>query len=44
MIAAALRATAADGSLWTTAWANVVAGITVGIVALPLSMGLAIAK
>lgn len=44
MIANALRSALADGSLSLTLWRNVLAGITVGIVALPLSMGLAIAS
>ncbi len=44
MIAAALREAWREGSLISTLPANIVAGITVGIVALPLSMGLAIAS
>ncbi len=44
MIAAALREAWREGSLMSTLPANIVAGITVGIVALPLSMGLAIAS
>lgn len=44
MIAAALREAWREGSLGRTLPANVLAGVTVGIVALPLSMGLAIAS
>lgn len=44
MFAPALRQSLADQSLITTLPRNLVAGITVGIVALPLSMGLAIAS
>ena len=44
MIAAALREAWREGSLGRTLPANIMAGVTVGIVALPLSMGLAIAS
>lgn len=44
MFASALRQSRADGSLFASLPRNIVAGITVGIVALPLSMGLAIAS
>lgn len=44
MIAAALREAWREGSLGRTLPANMLAGVTVGIVALPLSMGLAIAS
>ncbi len=44
MIAAALREALADKSLISSLPQNLMAGITVGIVALPLSMGLAIAS
>lgn len=44
MFASALRQSRADGSLSGSLPRNIIAGITVGIVALPLSMGLAIAS
>jgi len=44
LFASALRQSRADGSLFASLPRNIVAGITVGIVALPLSMGLAIAS
>ncbi len=44
MIAGALRECWREGSLRSSLPANLLAGITVGIVALPLSMGLAIAS
>lgn len=44
MIASALRSALKDGELSATLLKNAVAGVTVGIVALPLSMGLAIAS
>ncbi|MBB3062971.1 C4-dicarboxylic acid transporter DauA [Microbulbifer rhizosphaerae] len=44
MFVSALRQSFADGSLFGTLPRNLIAGITVGIVALPLSMGLAIAS
>ncbi|MGL6161918.1 C4-dicarboxylic acid transporter DauA [Microbulbifer sp.] len=44
MFASALRQSLTDGSLFDTLPRNLIAGITVGIVALPLSMGLAIAS
>lgn len=44
MFASALRHCLADGSLLDSLPRNLIAGITVGIVALPLSMGLAIAS
>ncbi len=44
MIAAALREAWQEGTLTNTLPTNILAGITVGIVALPLSMGLAIAS
>lgn len=44
MIFAALRQSIADHSLLASLRVNVLAGLTVGIVALPLSMGLAIAS
>ncbi len=44
MIFSALRGTLKDRSFFTTFSNNILSGITVGIVALPLSMGLAIAS
>ena len=44
MFASALRQSHSDGSLFGSLSNNLIAGITVGIVALPLSMGLAIAS
>ena len=44
MFFSALRETLKDKSLYTTLNKNILSGITVGIVALPLSMGLAIAS
>ena len=44
MIFSALRESIADRTLWSTLTNNILSGITVGIVALPLSMGLAIAS
>ncbi len=44
MIAAALRESWREGSLISSLPANAMAGLTVGIIALPLSMGLAIAS
>lgn len=44
MFASALRQSIADGSLRSSLPHNLLSGITVGIVALPLSMGLAIAS
>jgi len=44
MFSAALRETIADKSLWRSLRQNLLAGLTVGVVALPLSMGLAIAS
>lgn len=44
MIASALRTTLKDGTLFRSLLQNCIAGVTVGIVALPLSMGLAIAS
>lgn len=44
MFATALRETIADKSLWLSLRQNILAGLTVGVVALPLSMGLAIAS
>ncbi|HKK16821.1 MAG TPA: C4-dicarboxylic acid transporter DauA [Gammaproteobacteria bacterium] len=44
MIASALRNSLKDGSLYKSLLQNSIAGIIVGIVALPLSMGLAIAS
>lgn len=44
MFSAALRQTIADKSLWRSLRQNMLAGLTVGVVALPLSMGLAIAS
>jgi sulfate permease, SulP family len=43
-ISSALVSSIRDGSLFGTFWQNLIAGLTVGIVALPLSMGLAIAS
>jgi len=43
-ISAALASSIRDGSLFGALWPNVIAGLTVGVVALPLSMGLAIAS
>ena len=43
-IGAALISSIRDGSLFGALGANVIAGLTVGVVALPLSMGLAIAS
>jgi SulP family sulfate permease len=43
-ISSALISSIRDGSLFGTFWQNLTAGLTVGIVALPLSMGLAIAS
>lgn len=43
-IGAALRDTLRDGYAWSTFRADLTAGVTVGIVALPLSMALAIAS
>jgi len=44
MFFSALRETLKDKSFFTTLNKNILSGITVGIVALPLSMGLAIAS
>ncbi len=44
MIASALRDTLKDGTLSSTLLQNIIAGTTVGVVALPLAMGLAIAS
>jgi len=44
MFSTALRETIADKSLWQNLRQNILAGLTVGVVALPLSMGLAIAS
>ena len=44
MFAAALRETITDKSLWLSLRQNVLAGLTLGVVALPLSMGLAISS
>ncbi|MFT4939704.1 MAG: SulP family sulfate permease [Paraglaciecola sp.] len=43
-ISSALLNSIRDKSLFTTFWQNMIAGLTVGVVALPLSMGLAIAS
>ena len=43
-ISSALLNSIRDKSLFTSFWQNLIAGLTVGVVALPLSMGLAIAS